>query len=90
MLVSGVQQRDSVMYMFFFVFFSIMVYYKILNIGLRVIQQDLIVGLFYTVNPKLPIYPSPSLIFPSGNNTFVSDTCESVCILSVSSFISFI
>ena len=46
-LVSGVQQRDSVMYMFFFVFFSIMVYYKILNIGPRVIQQDLIVYLFY-------------------------------------------
>ena len=59
-LVSGVQQRDSVMYMFFFVFFSIMVYYKILNIGPRVIQQDLIVCLF----PNSQFIPPPPLFSP--------------------------
>ena len=39
-LVSGVQQSDSVMYIyvFFFIFFSIIVYYKILNIVPYAIQ----------------------------------------------------
>ena len=32
MLVSGVQQSDSAIYISFFIFFPIMVYYKILNI----------------------------------------------------------
>ena len=39
-LVSGVQQSDSILYMYFFRLFSIMGYYKILNI---------VPG--YTVNP---------------------------------------
>ena len=33
MLVSSIQQSDSVIYIFFFRFFFIVSYYKILNIG---------------------------------------------------------
>ena len=36
--VSGIQQSDSVMYMFFFRFFSLIGYYKILSIVLCAIQ----------------------------------------------------
>ena len=46
-LVSGVQQNDSVIYtytyMWLFIFFSIMVYYRILNILPCAIEQDLVV-----------------------------------------------
>ena len=37
-LTSAVQQSDSVIYTFFFIFFSIMVYHSILNIVLCAIQ----------------------------------------------------
>ena len=49
MLVSAVQQNDSVIHMcaLFFVFFSIMVYHKILNIVPCVIQPDLVVYPFH-------------------------------------------
>ena len=42
MLVSAVQWNDSVMYIFFFIFFSIMVYHKILNTVPCAIQQDFV------------------------------------------------
>ena len=45
-LVSGVQQSDSVIHIFF-LFFSIMVYLGILNIIPCVMQLDLVVYLFY-------------------------------------------
>ena len=59
MLVSGIQQSDSHIYIrvyiyiyiyayiFFFRFFSIIGYYKILNIVPCAIQQVLVVYLFY-------------------------------------------
>ena len=47
MLVSDVQQRDSVTYIcVFFLFFSIIVYYKILNIVPCVVEEILVVYLF--------------------------------------------
>ena len=66
---------------FFFRFFSIISSYKILNTGPCVIQQVLIIYLFYaqqclSVNPKLLIYPLLSLFlgFPGG-----SDSEEPAC-----------
>ena len=49
MLISAVQQSDSVIciYTFYFTFFSIMVYHRILNIVLYAIQYDLVVYPFY-------------------------------------------
>ena len=69
MLVSGIQQSDSVfVFTFFARFFSIIGYYKILNI-LTVpcaIQSVLVVWWYVTVNSKLLIYPSPPT-FPFGH-----------------------
>ena len=56
-LVSGVEQRDSVLHThthmhprtFLFRFFSFMYYYQILNIALHALQQDFIVYLFSIV-----------------------------------------
>ena len=52
MLVSGVQQSDSVIYTYIYVysfsdFFSLIDYYKILSRVLCAIQQVLVVYLFY-------------------------------------------
>ena len=49
MLISAVQQSDSVIHIYtlFFIFFSIIVYYRILNIVPCAIQQDLVVYPFY-------------------------------------------
>ena len=58
-LISAVQQSDSVihMYTFFFILFSIMVYHRILNIVPCAVQQDLVVYPSYiqfaSANPKL-------------------------------------
>ena len=53
------------MYIFFIIFFSIMVYYRIMNVVPCVTQQDLVVypfsiHSFATVNPKLPVLPFPT------------------------------
>ena len=54
-LISTVEQRDSVIYIyiyvythtFFFIFFSIMVYHRVLNIVPCAIQEDLVAHPFY-------------------------------------------
>ena len=71
-------------YIFFFRSFSIIGYYKILNIVPCAIQQVLVVYLFYvqqcvSVNPKLLNYPPPC--FPFGNHKFVFNVYESVSVL---------
>ena len=72
-LVSGVQQRDSDIYVNIFLIFSMTVHYRTLNTVSCPIRWDLVVYLFYTwwvtsAHPKLLIYP-PS--FPFGNHKFV-------------------
>ena len=59
-LISAVQQSDSVIhrYTFFFIFFSIMVYPRILNIAPCAIQEDLVV---YPIS----IYKSLPLLIPN-------------------------
>ena len=47
MLISGVQQSDSVISIYIFIFFSIRVYDKILNIVACAIQSDLVIYPFY-------------------------------------------
>ena len=42
-LTSALQQSDSDIYMFFFIFFSIMVYHRILSTVLGTIQEDFII-----------------------------------------------
>ena len=96
-LVSSVQQNDSVIHIyvasqlarFFFRFFSIIGYYKILSIVSCAIQQVLYVYLFYIqqcvyVNPKLLIYLSPlTPTIPFGNHKFLFYVCESIyCFVS--------
>ena len=56
--------------MIFFIFFSSMVYYRILNIVPRDTQYELVVCTSYiyqfaSANPKLPTHPSPSLVTAS-------------------------
>jgi len=46
-LVLGVQQSDSIIYIFFIQFFSIIVYFKISSIVLCAIQWILVAYLFY-------------------------------------------
>ena len=64
--VSGVPQSDTVIYIVFFIFFSIMAYCKILNIVPSAIQQVLVVYFIYSICyvyrnlSKLLIYPSLS------------------------------
>ena len=75
MLISAVEQSDSVMhmcvcvcvyiyiyiyiYIFFFLFFSIMAYHSILNTVPCAMQYDLVV--YPAVHPELPILPFPPL-----------------------------
>ena len=47
LLVSDIQQSDSVMHMFFFIVFSLIDYYKLLNIVPWAVQQVLAVCLFF-------------------------------------------
>ena len=88
-LVSGVQQSDSVIYiiyLFVFRLLSLIGCYKILNIILHAIQQVLVGYLFYrqqcvSVNRKFLIY-SPDL-FPSGEHKFVFYVCKSTSVLQI-------
>ena len=54
MLLSDIQQSDSVVhiyiYIFFFIFFSILVYYRVLNIVPCAIQYHLVVVYMYFKN----------------------------------------
>ena len=43
---------------FFFIFFSMMVYHMILNIS--IVPYAININQFESANPKLPIFPSPS------------------------------
>ena len=66
-------------------FFSIMVYHRIVNIAPCAIQQDLVVCpsciyWFTSANSRLPVLPSPSLP-PLGSHKSVLDICESVSVL---------
>ena len=83
--VTGVQTCALPILSTFFRFFSIIGFYKILNIVPCAIQQVLVVYLFYIqqcvyVNPKPLIYP-PLLATPFGNHKFVSYACESISVL---------
>ena len=69
-------------FMLFFLFFSIMVYHRIMNIILCAIQSDLVVHPFYieefpSASSKFSLYPMP-LSFPLGNYKSVLYICESV------------
>ena len=67
----SVQQGDSVIHkliysFFFLIFFSVMVYHRILDVVLCVIQQDLVhlsipYIIAYICHPTLPVHPSPDL-----------------------------
>ena len=83
LLVSGVQQSDSIIYIYF-LFFSIIVYFKISNIVLCAIHWILVAYLFYiyscaSISPILPIYPCS--FFPFGNYKFIFYVYEPVSVL---------
>ena len=86
MLISAIQKSGSIIhiYTFFFIFFSIMVYHRILNIVPCAIQQDL-VG--YPTNKAL--YNSLHLLTPASQsflcNPFLATT--SLFSMSVSLFL---
>ena len=78
---------------FFFRFFSLTVYYKILGIVPCAIQQVLVVHLFYIqscvyIIPQFLIYPFPPGPFPFGNHKFVFYVCESLSVLQISPLVS--
>ena len=93
-LTSNVQQKN--IYISFFRLFSIIGYHKILSRVPCIIQQVLVVYLFYIqqclyVNPKLLIYLplQPCSAIPFGNHKFDFYVCESISVLYISSFVSF-
>ena len=66
-LIFAVQQSDSVTYIFFFIFFSIMVYYRTLTVVPCSIQQNHVAPSFHTqqfpsANSKLPIHSFPTAL----------------------------
>ena len=95
MLVSGVQQSDSVIRIHVFVLFQILLSYS----SSQNIEYS---SRCYTVGPswlstlcmvasgliQAPDYPSP-LRSPFGNHKFVSDICKSVSVLQMYSFFHF-
>ena len=92
-LISAVQQNDSVIHIYtlFFIFFSIMVYPRILNIVLCATRQNLVVypfcvQLFTSANSNLLLYPSPSLLATSH---LILCVCELVSLSQISSFVPY-
>ena len=75
MLLSGVQQSESVIhtYLLFLKFFSYIDYYRVLS---RCVY----------VNPHLPIYPSPAYALVT---KYVFHILDSISVLSISSFVPF-
>ena len=87
-LISAVQQSDSVthIYIFLFVFFSIMVYHRILSTVPCAIQQDLVVYPSYTslhlLIPNSQSIPPP-LPLPLGNHKSALYVCEFVSVSQI-------
>ena len=82
MLISDVQQSDSVIHIheFLLISFSIMIFHRILNMVPCAIQWDLVVYHFYvhyfaSSDPKFPLHLFPH---PLGSHTSVLYICESV------------
>ena len=70
------QQSDSVIHTFFFVFFPIMVYHRILNIVPCATQEDLVAYPFHImVCLCWSQAPSPSVLFTLGNHKSVLRVC---------------
>ena len=77
--------------MYFFRFFSVIGYYKMLSIA-PCAHKDLVSNLFYiqycvSANPKMLIYLSPTH-FPFGNHKFDFYACESISVWGINSFVS--
>ena len=78
LLYSKVIQLCQYTYIFF-IFFSITVYHRILNIAPCAIQQDLVVYsscilwiyIFASANPKLPIHPSSTTPLPHRGGNWI-------------------
>ena len=71
-------------YTSFFIFFSIMVCHRNLNIVSRAIQEDLVVYPFYacqfaSADPRCPLHPSTRAL-PFGNHQFVFSVPDSVSV----------
>ena len=68
----------------FFIYFSMTVYHRVLNIVSCALQEDLVVypsyiQQFASANPKLPVLPSLTSL-PLGNPKSVLYVCESVSV----------
>ena len=95
-LITAIQQSDSVIHIytvFFKIFFSIMVYHRILNIVPCAIQQDLVVYPFYiykltSADSNLPLHSSPNPR-PLDNHQSVVYVRDSVSISQIGSFVIF-
>ena len=95
MLVSAIQQSDSVTYVcaYFFIFFSIMVYPKILNIVFHALCRTLLfIHTIYWYGSLYLLIPnswSAPLSHPVPCGHLVLCVCESVSVLEVSSFVPY-
>ena len=97
MIISAVQQSDSVMHVHISILFQILFlidYHRILGKVPCAIQQ-VTVGQYFHIqqcayaSPKPQSIPAPPSI-PFGNHRFVSKAYESVFILQISSCLSFL
>ena len=86
-LISGVQQSDSVIHIctFFFIFFSVMVHHRILNIVPCAISRTLLFihslcNSLHLLIPNSQSTPLPPPL-PLGNHKSVLYVCESVSVL---------
>ena len=84
MLISAIQQSDSVTHTYiFFTFFSIMVYHRMLNIVLysrTLLSIHFLCNSLYLLIPNSQSFP-PLSPLPLGNCTSVLYFCESIFVL---------
>ena len=78
--------------MFFFIFFSIMVYHRILNIVCCAIREDLVhasyMRQFASAHPKQPVQPSPTAL-TLGSHQSLHDAPGSGSVSQTGSFVSY-
>ena len=101
LLVSGVQQSDSVIHVHIFILFYILFSHRLSQnteqsslcyaVGPCWLSTlpNIYSGMCVCVHPRLLIYPSLPH-FPFGNHKFVFNICKSISVLQISSFVSFL
>ena len=80
-LIIALQKSDSVIHIFFFTFFSIMVYHRILNMASCAVQEDLVIYPFFICQFSSAIPNSNPILphsYPYGSHKSVLYVLDSV------------